>query len=279
MSDAQGFWRRPTPEARAVPEARPASEGRPVPEARPTPDGPPVPDIPPAARAQSPIDITPAPNLERPDPDIWISGAGRLHDQDAEHHGESGKLSRRRLILLGSALVVGLAGAAVIGAAGWRVVSQQDARLATPVRIAELTRDDSQRARETADYLRTGFAADIELDDSIGAVYADPTDNDRSVLLFGGTTLLWQPEHDLDNLFDLVADDAGAITGLHEVPAGDLGGVMKCGTTPAGDGGGDLAVCGWADHGSVAMAMFPGRGVAESAALLRDIRQAVQTRD
>ena len=41
------------------------------------------------------------------------------------------------------------------------------------------------------------------------------------------------------------------------VPAGRYGGVMKCGKT-SGDGG-DFAVCGWADHGSVAMAMFANR--------------------
>lgn len=52
---------------------------------------------------------------------------------------------------------------------------------------------------------------------------------------------------------------------------------MKCGTSSSPEG--DLAVCGWADHGSVAMAMFPGRTADDSAALLRDIRGTVQTRN
>lgn len=184
--------------------------------------------------------------------------------------------SRRRRVLLGTALAVGLLGAAGIGTVGWRVVEQKDVTLETPDQVAGLVRDDSERARETAEYLRTGFAADIDLRESFGAVYSDPAAADRSVLLFGGTALLWQPGQDLERLFELVADDGESVQGLRELPAGDLGGVLKCGVAPADEG--DIAVCGWADHGSVVLAMFPGREVDESAELLRDIRSDIQHR-
>ncbi|MER7892272.1 hypothetical protein ABTX15_20870 [Micromonospora sp. NPDC094482] len=184
--------------------------------------------------------------------------------------------SRRKRIGWAVALAVGLAGAGALGVAGWRIADQKDTRLATPDRVAGLTRDDTERARSTADYLRSGFAADIELDRSFGTVYRDPADDKRSVLVFGGTTLLWQPERDLDSLFGLMADETGKVDGLREVPAGDLGGVMKCGTT-SGEGG-DFAVCGWADHGSVVMGMFPGRAVDDAGALFRDLRAGIQTR-
>jgi len=39
-----------------------------------------------------------------------------------------------------------------------------------------------------------------------------------------------------------------------------------------------MPVCGWADHGSLALAMFPGRSVDDSARLFVDIRSAAQTR-
>ena len=188
----------------------------------------------------------------------------------------TGGPSRRKVIVLSTALLVGLVGAATFGTAGWRIAQQRDATLETPARVAGLTLDNSERARETADYLETGFAADIRLDESIGAVYADPGAPDRSVLLFGGTTLIWQPERDLDRLFELVSDDQSTVTNLTEVPAGTLGGVMKCGGTSAPEG--ELVVCGWADHGSVALAMFPDRTVNESAELLREIREGIQTR-
>jgi hypothetical protein len=214
----------------------------------------------------TPVDVTPEPKDITP-------GFGLDDDPDAE----PGPPSRRRLIALGAALLVGVAGAAVLGALGWRVAAQKDATLTTPPQVAGLTLDNSERARSTAEYLRSGLAADIQLDQSIGAVYADPAHTDRSVLLFGGTTTIWQPEQDLDRLFKLVADDSGEITGLRALPAGELDGVLKCGSTAAQAD--KLTVCGWADHGSVAMAMFPGREVDEAAALLREIRTGVQTRN
>ncbi|MFD0822443.1 hypothetical protein ACFQ0D_29925, partial [Micromonospora zhanjiangensis] len=184
--------------------------------------------------------------------------------------------SRRRLIVLGSLLVVGLAGAAGLGSAGWRIAQQKDAVLETPSQVAGLTRDDSENARGTAEYLRDGLGANVQLDRSVGAVYGDPTDPRRSVLLAGGTTLLWRPDRGLDAALDLVSDNEGPIAGLRGVDAGELDGVMKCGTSTSADG--DITVCGWADHGSVALAMFPGRTVDDSAALLRRIRAAVQHR-
>ncbi|MFG3423495.1 hypothetical protein ACIBTZ_28755 [Micromonospora sp. NPDC049460] len=201
----------------------------------------------------------------------------QLSNRDPEHAtGRRAGRSRRRRVAWAVAALVGLAGAATIGTAGWRVAQQKDADLTTPDRVAGLVRDNSERARSTSDYLRSGFAADIDLDSSFGTVYQDPADDKRSVLVFGGTTLLWQPERDLDSLFGLLTDETGKVTGLREVPAGRLGGVMKCGTT-SGDGG-DFAVCGWADHGSVVMAMFPGRSVDDAGGLFREMREEIQTR-
>jgi hypothetical protein len=64
---------------------------------------------------------------------------------------------------------------------------------------------------------------------------------------------------------------------VHGVEAGSLGGTMQCGTTASTDG--DISVCGWADHGSLAVALFPGRTEDESAALMRTFRDAAQKRD
>ncbi|MEO3748492.1 hypothetical protein [Plantactinospora sp. B5E13] len=202
-----------------------------------------------------------------------LFGADGRSDEPAARAG----MSRRRRIVLGSVLALAIVGAAGLGTVGWRIATEKDAALGTPAEVAGLTLDVSERARTTADYLRTGFTADIvDAEQSIGAVYADPAAPNRSVLLFGGTALVWQPERSLDRLFDLVSEGEGAIDGVREVPAGQFGGVMKCGTS-TGEGG-DIAVCGWADHGSVVMAMFPGRDVNESADLLRDIRAAIQRR-
>ncbi|MEU6078584.1 hypothetical protein [Micromonospora sp. NPDC047074] len=218
----------------------------------------------PVSDGSEPIDLTDEP----------IQLSNRDPEDPAERRATR---SRRRRLAWAAAALVGLAGVSVIGTMGWRVAQQKDAEVATPDRVAGLVRDDSERARSTADYLRSGFAADIELDSSFGTVYRDPADDKRSVLVFGGSTLLWQPERDLDSLFGLLTDETGKVTGLREVPAGRLGGVMKCGTT-SGDGG-DFAICGWADHGSVVMAMFPGRTVDDAGGLFRAMRDEMQTRN
>jgi hypothetical protein len=53
--------------------------------------------------------------------------------------------------------------------------------------------------------------------------------------------------------------------------------VMKCGNSSADPGA--PVVCGWADHGSIAVAMLPGRELGDSARLFRQIRDGVQTRN
>jgi hypothetical protein len=210
---------------------------------------------------REPIDVTPPP---RP---------ARFAFMDEPRRPSKG---RRIAVVVG--LVLGLGALSVLGFFGQRILSQKDATLTMPEQVAGLVRDDSERAQATADDLRSAFAAGIDLDESAGAVYTDPAASDRSVLLFGGTTLLWSPQRDLDTLFGLVADDSTALDGLHAVPAGELGGVMKCGTTP-GDGGTTIPVCGWADHGSVAIGLFPGRSVDDAGALLLEMRGQIQTRD
>lgn len=210
-----------------------------------------------ASRAGEPVDVTPAPDGNASEP--------------------ANRPSRRRTIVLGTVLAVALAGAGALGSASWPILREKDATLTSPDEVAGLTRDDSDGARTTIEYLRTAVNAEVDFAKSFGAAYADPAAPDRSVLLFGGTRLVWQPERDLDLLFALAAEEDSPVGDVREVDAGVFGGIMKCGTAPMPDGA--LVFCGWADHGSVAMGMFPGRGVDESAALLRDIRDVVQTRN
>ncbi|WP_432979161.1 hypothetical protein [Dactylosporangium sp. CA-233914] len=63
---------------------------------------------------------------------------------------------------------------------------------------------------------------------------------------------------------------------VHDVDAGPLGGTMRCGTTKVDDS--DLSVCGWADNGSLGVALFSGRNVADSAKSLLELRSAVEHR-
>jgi hypothetical protein len=199
-------------------------------------------------------------------------GAFDLDDDSPDEPQRSASPIRR--VLLIAVLAVAIAGVAVFGWVGWQIVSEKDATLSTPTTIGPLRLDNSEDGQTTAEYLRTALSAEVDVDKAVGAVYFDS--DKRNVLFFGGTTLFWTPEGDLDSAFGLVSDNEGAVTGLHSVDAGSLGGTMKCGKTKTDDG--DLTVCGWADHGSLALAMFTNRSEPDAAALLRQIRTATQTR-
>jgi hypothetical protein len=182
--------------------------------------------------------------------------------------------SRTKKIVLISVLAVGLAGLTALGVAGWRIASQKNATISAPAEVAGMRRDDSAAGKSTADYLKTAISAEVDLDHAVGAVYLG--DDGRNVLFMGGNALIWSPDTDLKDSFGLVSDDQGAVVGVHDVPAGTFGGTMRCGTTLTDDG--DMSVCGWADHGSLALAMFPKRTPADSAKLLLAIRAEAQTR-
>ena len=182
---------------------------------------------------------------------------------------------RGRRIALGVLLALTLAGTGTLAYAGWQVATQKDATLRTPDTIGALRLDTSEDGRATADYLQTALSAEVGgMKTGIGAVYLDA--DGKNVLFSGGTGLLWAPETQLDRAFALITDKEGAVTGIHGVEAGPLGGDMKCGSTRTDDG--SLAVCGWADHGSIALALFPNRTEQEAGTLLREIRTNTQSR-
>lgn len=182
-----------------------------------------------------------------------------------------------RKVVLGALAVVGLAGTVFVGTAAARIVREKDTTLTPPDSVAGLRRDGGASAVQAADDLRTALAAGIDLDDTVAVVYTDPANAERNVFLFGGTALLFTPEQDLDEVLRLLGEQADGDGAMREFPAGDLGGVMKCGTVTSVPGGG-MSACGWADHGSVAIAMFPERNLPDAAALMRQLREATQQR-
>jgi hypothetical protein len=193
---------------------------------------------------------------------------------EAAEDDEPGPRSPVRRVLLIALLVIAVAGAAVLGYSAWQIFSQKDATLTAPPQLNGLHMDTTQDGKDTADYLQTALAAEIDLDKPVGAVYTDGSD--RDVLFFGGTGLIWSPGKDLASAFAMISDDQGAVTNRHDVPAGKLGGTMQCGTTKTDAG--SIPVCGWADHGALAVAMFPNRTEQDAAKLILQLRDATQTR-
>jgi hypothetical protein len=203
-----------------------------------------------------------------PDADVGAAAG----DATAAPPAPAAGVRRTRWILIGS-----LAGVFVVvagGLIGWRVLSGPHTRLTVPDTVAGLRHDTNADAAQTADYLRDAIAANASLGGAVGAVYTDPSSQDRSVLFFGGTGSIHSPGTRLDAAFGLLDDQSGSVSGIREVPAGPLGGVLKCGTSN-GDGA-PIPVCGWADDGSLAVALFPGRSLDQAADLMRQLRAAME---
>ena len=85
---------------------------------------------------------------------------------------------------------------------------------------------------------------------TVGALYGNPLQQDI-VLIAGASAPVTDPAKELDRFFSSMGGSGMTITDVAPIEAGPLGGVAKCGN--ADSSGVKLAVCGWADQGSVAM--------------------------
>lgn len=186
--------------------------------------------------------------------------------------------NRRRALLfaIGGAAVLCVASGVVFGPRIYHVTSERGTTVTPPPTIGDLRRDTSTDAQSTADYIRAAVASAAGLTNSIGDVYSTSTGTEDSIIFAGGTAAVWGPSGSLKDAFSVVADDTGGVQNLQSVPTGALGGVAQCGTTKTDDA--DMPVCGWADYGSVGIALFPNRPLDQARKLFTDMRPAIEHR-
>jgi len=152
-------------------------------------------------------------------------------------------------------------------------VDEYPASIAAEADVPGLARSKDDGRQKTADALLGKVESEQWDEASYSVLYTD--NRQRGATLLATTRFIYNPEKDLTARFaDLTGDLK--ITGDAEVDAGALGGYKRCGTGTLN--GRTVAVCGWADHGSLAVAVFGNRSVDESAALLDTIREAVLKR-
>ncbi|HEY2790864.1 MAG TPA: hypothetical protein VGJ28_00820 [Micromonosporaceae bacterium] len=187
-----------------------------------------------------------------------------------------------RAVWISVAAVLVLAAASI--PIGLHLMHRSTPPLHTPTHVAGLTLDNSSAAKSTADYLRSAVAADMGLDTSMGAVYADPADStsqaDAHSVIFVGGTAKGSDATLLSKLMSQLTDSTDGLSGVMTEPTAGAGGLMKCGLTTdtaTQDAGTDteMAACAYAGGGAVGMALFPNRTVSQAAALMRQIRSAV----
>ena len=136
---------------------------------------------------------------------------------------------------------------------------QYPATAALPPQAAGLAKRDDSTATATATALEVMVRSRYWLaEDTFAAVYAEPQTGRRQVIIFGATLLLFDPEKDLRTRFNELTGEL-SLTDIRTVDAGPAGGHQR-----RADGrrdGQPVAVCGWADHGSIAIGIFSERTV------------------
>src|SRR5215467_2765005 len=223
-----------------------------------------------------------------------LGGASLLdldgYDDADDHESESGRRNRRHpvaederrrsrravWISLGAiALVV----AGVLLTIGF-VLRPTPGHVHTPTNVAGFSRDDQSNATSTANYLQTAIAAGLNLDSSVGAVYANGTGDAHSVIFAGGTTSSGSDSARLSALIGMLDDGTDGVANVTHEPAGQLGGQVECAVTTdsnVADASSPqpMAVCAWADRDTVGLALFPNRSIADASNLFRQMRPAL----
>lgn len=227
---------------------------------------------------QAPDGLSPA---AEPAGGSWLDQPPRAEREprswDDGSWGEEGR-SRK-----GLKITLAVVGAVVVlaGVAGFifakPILDEYPAEVSTGPAIAGFDQSTNPQLVSLSQQMNTEFKAGSELDSTAVGVYHKSGDEEQKfIMVVAGSALLLRPQNELQSAFDSMSSGGLTVTATHKVDAGELGGYAQCGTSVTG--GVKLAVCGWADHGSLGMIMFFDRGVAEAEKLLLDFRKEIVAR-
>jgi hypothetical protein len=152
-------------------------------------------------------------------------------------------------------------------------LDEYPASISAEADVPGLTRSTDKVRQRTADTLLGAVESEQWDEQSVSVLYTDQ--RQRGATLLATTRFVLDPEKELTSRFTELATEL-KIRDSEPVDAGELGGYQRCGTGNLNGKG--VAVCGWADHGSLAVLVTAGRSVPETATLLGTIRAAVLKR-
>jgi hypothetical protein len=155
----------------------------------------------------------------------------------------------------------------------WPPARQYPVRAVLPASVADLNlRDDGSARRAVARLTQDLTDANAHVDQVFAGVYGDR--NGKRVTVFGTTGFRLTPGSDLKSEIDHLTGDYD----LRNVKAYDLGepgAYERCGVGTTN--GTSVALCTWADHGSLATVVTTRRSAADTAALTATLRAALLT--
>lgn len=189
---------------------------------------------------------------------------------------------RRRgwLVVLGVLGALLLVCGVISWVAGRPFLEQYPATLTAPETLVGHQRSTNQALREAANQAVTELRREIDLQDAVAEFYQDPNDETKIVWLVGGTKFILDPKSELNDAFR-GASGGMSVSAPTDIDPGPLGGFARCSdgqVQVSGENALKIAICAWADHGSLAIIMFINRTLDEGAELLRQIRAVILTR-
>jgi len=108
---------------------------------------------------------------------------------------------------------------------------------------------------------------------SIGALYGTPAKSDI-VVVAAAQAPVDDPAETLDQMISSLGIGGLKVSSISSAPTGTLGGSAKCGSSEAG--GSDMAICSWADDGSVGMLIWYDKSVAKAKAEFPRLRAQIE---
>ncbi|GIE80695.1 hypothetical protein Aph02nite_66450 [Actinoplanes philippinensis] len=112
-------------------------------------------------------------------------------------------------------------------------------------------------------------------DNAFGAVYGD-VDDKKLIAALAAEVDIDDPQQMLDTMFQSFSGKS-QLTGVSAAGLGDLGGVAQCGDTTSGEY--EMALCGWADEGSVGMFLFFDETAVDVKGDFPDMRAEIESKD
>jgi hypothetical protein len=124
-----------------------------------------------------------------------------------------------------------------------------------------------------ADQLESGLADVPDSTGSVGALYGTAAKR-NIVVVAAAAAPIDDPQKELDGTLAGVGISGMKITSLTKVDAGALGGSAKCGKVE--DAGFPMAMCAWADSGSLGFTFFMFQSVTKAKAEFPKVRAAIE---
>ncbi|MBU2662376.1 hypothetical protein KOI35_02520 [Actinoplanes bogorensis] len=131
----------------------------------------------------------------------------------------------------------------------------------------------SAQFKALADQLKSGLETVPGATNTVGALYGDVQDQDI-VIVAAAEAPVKNPKTELDQTFYGAGIGGLKIDNITTAPTGTLGGVAKCGSSETS--GIDMAICTWADEGSVGMFIWYFSSVSSAKAEFPKLRAEVE---